>query len=180
MVKTTDQAKAVIGDVCSAIVALSKEKQKPLIAEELNFKKKKATLKESSTPKLARMLSSFSYSQILTHLQRKAFQEGVEFFQVNPAFTSVIGKIKFSKRYGLSTHHAAALCIARQFFKYSEVPSQCPMQVVHKNIQVACPLPDRNREQHVWTFWKRADRKLKVALAELFRGSPGPQICRTG
>ena len=119
------------------------------------------------------MLSSFSYSYILENLHRKAFQEGVQFFSVSPVLTSVIGQVKFAKRYGLSTHHAAALCIARRFYKFSEAPSKCPMKVVHKNVQVTCPLPERNREQHVWTFWIEASKKLKTALAAHVRASPG-------
>jgi IS605 OrfB family transposase len=176
--KEAAQTKALIGDVCQSIVALAKEKQKPIVVENLDFSKKKATLKEESTPKLARMLSSLSYSHILENLERKAFKEGVGFFRVNPAMTSIIGKVKFAKRYGLSTHHAAALCIVRRFFKFSEAPSKCPMKVVHKNIQVTCPLPERNRRQHVWKFWIGANRKLKAALAALLRGSQGPLYSR--
>ena len=178
--KTSDQAKALIGDVCKKIVNFAQERQKPIIAEKLDFKKKKARLKEESSSKLSRMLSSFSYSYILENLDRKAFKEGVGFFTVSPALTSIIGRIKFAKRYGLSIHHAAALCIARRFFKFSEAPSKCPMKVVHKNVQVTCPLPDRNRSQHVWTFWIKASKKLKTALAAHFRNSQGPLYCRSG
>ncbi len=177
--KTTAQAKALVGDICQSIVALAKEKQKPIVVENLDFSKKKASLKEHATPRLARMLSSLSYSHILENLERKAFKEGVGFFKVNPAMTSIIGKMKFAKRYGLSTHHAAALCIVRRLFKFSEAPSKCPMKVVHKNIQVTCPLPERNRRQHVWKFWVGANRKLKAALAALLRGSQGPLCSRS-
>jgi IS605 OrfB family transposase len=178
--RTKDQTKALIGDVCKNIVALALEKQKPIIAEKLDFKKKKASLKEESSSKLARMLSSLSYSHILENLERKAFQTGVEFFTVNPALTSIIGRIKFAKRYGLSTHHAAALCIARRFYQFSESPSKCSMKVVHKNVQVTCPLPVRNRRQHVWKFWIEASKKLKAALAAHCRVSPDPRYCRSG
>ena len=126
------------------------------------------------------MLSSFSYSCFLTNLERKAFQQGVELCKVSPAMTSIIGRIKFAKRYGLSTHHAAALCIARRFFQFSEAPSRCSMKVVHKSIQVTCPLPVRNREQHVWVFWRKASQKLKTALAAHFRASLYPRYCRSG
>jgi len=178
--KTADQAKALIGDVCKQIVALAKAAKKPLIAEQLDFKKKKSRLKEESSPKLARMLSSFSYARILENLEHKAFEEGVEFFTVSPVLTSVIGRVKFAKRYGLSIHHAAALCIARRFFRFSEAPSKCPMKVVHKNTQVTCPLPVRNRRQHVWKLWMETSRKLKAALAASSRGSPDPHYCRSG
>jgi IS605 OrfB family transposase len=177
--KTTDQIKALIGDACQKIVALAKEKQKPLVAEKLDFTKKKSTLKEESSSKQARMLSSLSYSHILKNLERKAFKEGVGFSTVNPAMTSIIGKIKFAKRYGLSIHHAAALCIVRRFFSFSEAPSKCAMKVSHKNIQVTCPLPVRNRRQHVWKFWREANRKLKAALAAHFRSSQDPRYSRS-
>ncbi len=177
--KSKDRAKAFIRDVAKEIVAFAKEKKKPIIAEKLDFTKKKATLKEDNKGR-ARMLSSFSYSHILESIERRAFKEGVEYLSVSPACTSIIGKIKFSKRYGLTAHHAAALCIARRFFKFSEAPSKCPMKVVHKNVQVTCPLPARNREQHVWVFWIGAYRKLKAALAAHFRVSPGPAHARPG
>src|SRR5205807_2406138 len=44
--KTTDQAKAIIGDVSAEIVEWAKATQKPLILEKLDFQKKKAQLKE--------------------------------------------------------------------------------------------------------------------------------------
>ena len=34
--------------------------------------------------------------------------------QVNPAYSSVIGRVKFMERYGLSVHQAAALTLARR------------------------------------------------------------------
>ena len=177
--KTKDQAKALIGDVSKQLIAFAKEKKKPIVLEKLDFTKKKQSLKEISK-KQARMLSSFHYKEFLSHVQAKAFREGVEVLFVNPAMSSIIGKIKFSKRYGLTVHQAAALCIARRFYQFSERPSQCPMKVVHKNIQVAFPLPARNRRKHVWTFWKEASLKLKAALAAHFRDSPVPLACRSG
>ncbi len=43
---------------------------------------------------------------------------------VNPAYTSVIGRINYAKRHGLSIHLAAALTIGRRYLRFSErVPS---------------------------------------------------------
>jgi len=117
--KTSHQSKALIGDMCKELVKLAKEKGKTLIIEELDFSKKKATLKEQGNTKYARMLSSFSYSAIKNGLTAKAWREGVEVCQVNPAYTSVIGRIKFANRYGLSIHHAAALTIGRRHLRAS-------------------------------------------------------------
>ena len=40
--------------------------------------------------------------------------------QVNPAFSSVVGRVKFMERYGLSVHQAAALVLARRLLGCSE------------------------------------------------------------
>lgn len=170
--KTKNRAKALIGDVCKKIVSIAKEAKKPIILEKLDFTKKKASLKEM-TPKQARGLSSFHYSQTLEGLQARAFKEGVEVYSVNTALTSIIGKIKYSYRYGYSVHHSAALCIARRYYKFSEALSKSPMKVVYKNIQVTCPVPARKRDQHVWKFWREAHRKLQTVLAAHFRARKG-------
>ncbi len=172
--KSKDQAKAIIGDAISKIIDFSLNRKKPLVVEKLDFTKKKRSL---STPKQARMLSSFSYSHILQSLAAKGFRLGVEIFSVNPAMTSIIGKFKFAKRYGFGNHHAAALCIARRKYQFSEAPSKSVMTVTYKNAHVTSSLPVRNREEHVWTFWKKADKKIKTALAAHFRArkrSPCP------
>ena len=57
------------------------------------------------------MLSSLAYTQVQTFLRARAFDAGIEVYEVNPAYTSVIGRYKFSGRYGMSAHNAAALVI---------------------------------------------------------------------
>lgn len=173
--KTKDQAKAIIGDAISKITSFALRKQKPLVVEKLDFTAKKRSF---ATPKQARMLSRFSYSHILESFKAKSFRLGVEIFSVNPAMTSIIGKFKFAKRYGFGNHHAAALCIARRKSQFSEAPSKSVMTVTYNNVHVTFSPPVRKREEHVWTFWKRADKEMKAALAAHFRirkRSPCPQ-----
>jgi IS605 OrfB family transposase len=151
--KTKNQAKAIISEVCKRTVILAKEKGKPIILEELDFTKKKNAIREGS-PKYARMLSSFSYSGVIQGITFKAFREGISVFFVNPAMTSIIGKMKFAMRYGMSNHHAAALCIARRHYRFSEAPSKSPMKMCYKNYHVTCPSPVRKRGEHVWILEK--------------------------
>ncbi|MFZ2538928.1 MAG: hypothetical protein WAX04_08495, partial [Oscillospiraceae bacterium] len=61
--KSSDQTKALIGDVASELVQWASSSQKPLILEKLDFQKKKGEIK--GTQKYARMLSSFAYSAII-------------------------------------------------------------------------------------------------------------------
>ncbi len=45
---------------------------------------------------------------------RKALRLGLTVVEVNPAYSSIIGRYKYADGYGLSTHEAAALVIARR------------------------------------------------------------------
>jgi len=167
--KNSHQSKALIGDACKKIVESAQEAKKPIVLEKLNFQQKKRILKEGCSS-YARMLSSFAYSSILTHIKSRAQKLGIEIKEVNPAYTSIIGRVKFSKRYGLSIHHAAALTIARRSLRFSEkLPSRLTDIPDGRGGHVALPVPVRNRVEHVWTLWKKLGKKLSVALAAHFR-----------
>lgn len=168
--KTKEQSLALIGDACSQVIDLAEQTAKPLIFEHLDFQKKKQALRETASPAEARNLSSFSYQSILTHLKSRAWKKQIEVHQVNPAFTSLIGRVKFAHRYGLSIHHAAALCIGRRFLHFSEkIPRHLDNIPDGKEGHVTFSLPVRNRDQHVWTSWRHLSKKLSVALAAHFR-----------
>ena len=168
--KSTNQAKAITGDVCTKLVEEAKTKGKHLVIERLQFQKKKAELKQQCSPKHARMLSSLAYTQFKQNLTSKGWQEGVEVLEINPAFTSVIGRVKFSKRYGLSIHQAAALTIGRRSLKVSErIPRHLEAIPDGKGGHVALSLPVRNRNKHVWSSWRILAQELKTVLAAHFR-----------
>ena len=168
--KSKEQSLALIGDACAQAVNHAEQTLKPLILEDLDFQKKKQSLRETCTRSQSRMLSSFSYQAVLTHLKSRAFRKQVEVTQVNPAFTSLIGRVKFASRYGLSIHHAAALCIGRRFLNLSEkVPRHLDKIPDGKEAHVALSLPVRNRDKHVWLQWRHLNKKLLAALAAHFR-----------
>ncbi len=168
--KTKGQLKALTGDVCKQIIARAIETKKPVVIEKLDFKKKKSTLGEKSQNKFSRLLSSFAYGLFFTFLSSCAYKNGIAVHQVNPAFTSIIGRMNYAKRYGLSVHLAAALCIARRYQKFSEAPCSPAGQIPDgKGGHVAFVLPARNRTKHVWHFWGQVKKKLSTALAAHFR-----------
>lgn len=167
--KSSNEARAIIGDATALAVAFAESTHKPLIFEELDFQKKKSSLKESNRA-YARMLSSFAYGSIITHLKSRCLKKGVFFKQVNPAYTSVIGRITYAARYGLSIHSAAALVIGRRYLRFSEkVPSTLSEIPDGKDGHVTLSLPVRNRSKHVWSLWSRISKKLRTALAAHFR-----------
>ncbi|OAD19997.1 hypothetical protein THIOM_004328 [Candidatus Thiomargarita nelsonii] len=121
-------------------------------------------------------------------------------YKVNPAFTSVIGRVKYASRYGLTVHHAAALVIALRlcrfyftsfrYFVSERAPSGCRNEVLipnNKGGHVTFPLPVRNRVREVWSFWRRVSRKLKsvvhvapvraAILTDRSSQTQGPLVC---
>ena len=166
--KSRHQAEALIGDAVASVVQYAKEAGKPVVIEKLDFRQKKANL-EGQSRKYSRMLSSFSYGKVKAYVISRGYREGVEVHQVNPAYSSVIGRVKFMERYGLSIHQAAALVLARRLLGCSErIPRRrvCP---VSNGGHVAFTVPARKRVKHVWTYWGAVSGQLRPALAAQHR-----------
>ena len=105
----------------------ARQARKPIVIERLDFQRKKAAL-EGESAKHSRMLSSFGYGRMKAYLLSRGYRQGVEVYQVNPAYSSVIGRVKFMERYGLSVHQAAALALARRLLGCREgipCPADC-------------------------------------------------------
>jgi len=93
----------------------------------------------------------------------------VEIIEVNPAYTSQIGKIEFGGRYGLSIHHAAAICIARRAAGFSEkLPNRAKIPDGN-GAHVAFIVPVWNRQRTFWAYLGEVSRKLRTALVEHLR-----------
>lgn len=168
--KSKNQLRALTGDLCKTIIDKAKETKKPLVIEKLDFQKKKQSLKEKGCSQWSRLLSSFSYGLFYVFLIARAYKHGIIIHQVNPAFTSIIGRINYANRYGLSIHLAAALCIARRYQKFSEAPCSPEGMIPDgKGGHVAFVLPARNRTKHVWHFWGQVKKKLTTVLAAHFQ-----------
>ncbi|MFX0092545.1 MAG: IS200/IS605 family accessory protein TnpB-related protein [Candidatus Hodarchaeota archaeon] len=83
--------------------------------EDLNFSKK-----YGASRKFNRVRSNFVYKRLINAIYSRAIKMQVAIQEVNPAYTSQIGEVKYSRRYGLNSHQAAALVIARRALYFSE------------------------------------------------------------
>ena len=140
-----------LGDAVASVVEYAWEVGKPIVIERLDFRQKKASL-EGESRRYSRMLSSFSYGKIKAYFLSRGYRQGVEIRRVNPAYSSVIGRVKFMERYGLTVHQAAALVLARRLLGCSErIPRRrvCP---AGNGGHVAFTVPARKRVKHVWTY----------------------------
>ena len=176
--KSQHQAEAIIGDAVASVVAYAREAGKTIVIERLDFRQKKAAL-EGESHRYSRMLSSFSYGKVKAYFVSRGYRRGVAVHQVNPAFSSVIGRVKFMERYGLSVHQAAALVLARRLLNCSERIPRRRVAPVGNGVQVAFTVPARKRVKHVWTYWGAISGQLRPALAAQHRlgrqrGQPNP------
>jgi len=119
---------------------------KGLVFEDLKFKHD-----ESYGKRLNRIFSNFSHRIIVSLLISKCLRKGIQFKQVNPAFTSNIGKLKYSKMYNLSIHQSAAYVIARRGLGFKER--------ISKHFQ---SLLKRWKQEQVsnWKCWSFLSKKL--------------------
>jgi transposase, IS605 OrfB family, central region len=187
--KTTTQAEALIEAAAIALNKLAKQSGKPLVLEKLDFSQKKTQLGEEQGPRYARMLSSLSYRKIRDAICARAAKDGVEVKIVNPKFTSVLGRINYASRYGLTVHQGAAVVIGRRAFdRFAKNPHtgknfkefglrETPIGRTGRDgvktitapdgrgAQVTFPYPVWNERKHVWTLLGRVSRKMKAALA---------------
>ena len=138
--KNTNQAEALIGDAVASVVQYAWEVGKPIVIEKLDFRQKKAVL-EGQSRKYFRMLSSFSYGKIKVYLISRGYRQGVEVHQVNPAYSSVVGRVKFMERYGLTVHQAAALVLARRLLGCSERVPRRWVAPIGNGVHVPSPYP---------------------------------------
>ena len=111
------------------LIAIAKERNKPIVIEDLNFAKKKQALQSGLNKKRNVQLSSFAYNKVKSLIVARAQDAGIEVMEVNPAYTSVIGKAKYSKRLGISVHKAASYVIARRGMRIEERETVFPMSL---------------------------------------------------
>ena len=149
--KRKNQQLAILHDVCHKIVDLCVKNKCPLVVEKLDFTAKKAQMREKGT-RYSRMLSYFSYGKITELLIQKTQMAGIEIIFQDPAYSSLIGLVKYLKLYGMSSDTAAALVLARRAMRLSE---RVPLQVAY---------PIMTMGKHVWSAWYALNQKLNKQL----------------
>lgn len=116
--KTSNQSLDNIACAVKQITDYVASKNKPIVIEKLDFSQKKKELKsyinDAKNKDYNVMLSSFAYRKIIELIKSRSYDKGIEVIEVNPAYTSKIGKFKYQNKYKLTTHQAASFVIARR------------------------------------------------------------------
>jgi IS605 OrfB family transposase len=152
-----------------------------VVAEALDFSKKKSAVTAEQGARYAGMLNGLAYATFGEALTSACQRHGIMLCRVNPAYTSIIGFAKFARPHGIDVHHAAACAIARRGQGFSErVPESVEVHL-GAGVHVTLPRPEVSHEigivekagkgrmplssrRHVWTSWFRIAQGRKAAL----------------
>ena len=161
------------------VAVIARDHHVPVVAERLDFARRKAELRSIDGPVRARALHELAYAIFGAALESACARQGVRLQRVNPAYTSIIGFAKFAKPHGLSVHHAAACAIARRGQDFSErLPSRVRVHLT-AGVHGTLPRPEVPRgagigdkvggglrspscRRHVWTLWSAVAKERKV------------------
>lgn len=149
------RTEAVLADAVTQLTTLAIKYQCPIVVEKLDFSDKKKRLREMSS-RHNRMLSGFAYSRFLQLLKARCFKLGIQLIEVNPAYSSLIGLIKFMSLYGMNSATAAALVVARRAMRLSERP---PPRTAYQGTEP---------RKHVWCDWRIIALRVKGASRHSF------------
>ena len=137
----------LIGLLTKQAVTIAKENNTAVAIENLKFKDDRDLRR-----KTARKIHQFVYAKFLQSLEREASRQGVEVIKVNPAYTSIIGKYKYQKQFGLTTHQAAAMVIARRAYNFKERLPKAVRNILPKKV--------KESNKHHWSKWYVANKTI--------------------
>jgi len=100
------------------IVDLAIEKGKAIAIE--NLKKLKRGMRGDGKAKLRKILHNWNAKKFMQKLKRVAMLKGVEVIEVNPAYTSVIGMLKYAPQLNIDKDVAGGYVIGRRALGFKE------------------------------------------------------------
>lgn len=104
--------------IAHEIIKIAKEEKKAIAIE--NLQKLPKGKRGDGFAKLRIRLQKWSYKRLLDKIEVLARRNGIEIIKINPAYTSVIGKLKYSPQYNIDKDIAGAFVIARRGLGYKE------------------------------------------------------------
>ncbi|WP_455919795.1 IS200/IS605 family accessory protein TnpB-related protein [Priestia megaterium] len=147
--KTNGQSTKILEAEAIALVDMAVQKNKPIIMEDIDTTLSK-TGDAYGNKKANRSKNIFAYRKMAQAIKSRAQKMGIAVIVVNPAYTSITGKLKYMRKFGISIHQVASYTIGRKGLGYKE---KAP-QVLRHHI-VRHPLP-------YWKQWWALNKKLHV------------------
>jgi IS605 OrfB family transposase len=155
--KSSHQITKIIENEAVSLVEYAIKHNKPSVLEKLDTTLSKVS-NTYGNKKANKQMSLFAYRKMISAIKSRAEKMGVAVFEVNPAYTSQIGKMKYMKKFGISIHQSAAYVIARRGMGYKEKLPPVLFSL----------LPEKMAGKHHWVHWKFAMNSLKDIRTHAF------------
>ncbi|MFP3254725.1 MAG: IS200/IS605 family accessory protein TnpB-related protein [Hydrogenobaculum sp.] len=104
--------------IAHQIIEIAKKENKAIAIE--NLDKLPKGKRGDGFAKLRSRLQKWSYKRLLNKIEILAKRNGIEIRKVNPAYTSLIGKLKYAPQFNIDKDIAAAFVIARRGLRFKE------------------------------------------------------------
>jgi IS605 OrfB family transposase len=111
---TSPQVTTGLGEAVKVLIERAKLSKAPIVIERLDFKKSKSKLKAGQDKKFNKTISSLVTKKFKDILKARCAESSIELISVNPAYTSLIGRLKYANQFDNNVHQAAAMVIARR------------------------------------------------------------------
>lgn len=156
MGKSTGQITKIIEAEVIRLVDLAYRYNKPIVIEKLDTTQSRAGDRYGNK-RVNRMKSMFAYKKMTSAILGCADKMGVAVFQVNSAYTSISGKMKYMRKLGISIHQSAAFTIGRRGLGYKEKVPQVLQPYIPK------------KEAHHWTHWHQLNNRLDIRTHHFYQ-----------
>lgn len=154
----------LIGVLAKVVVDAALFLGKPIALEDLNFGKDRL----DTSKKFNRMASNFPFAKMVEAICRRATKEGVSFKLTPCRHTSTIGYWKYTRRFAVPVHCAAALVVGRRAMGYRERVTRELKQLLAQIKQSltqgvsSSPREGKGMTRRVEAYFERLDRKLPL------------------
>jgi IS605 OrfB family transposase len=113
-----DKREYLSWQIAHQVVEIAKREGKAIVVE--NLEKIPKGKRGDGMPKLRQKLQKWIYKRLMEKIEIVCKRNGVQLIKVNPAYTSVIGKIKYAPIYRIDKDVAGAYVIARRGLGFKE------------------------------------------------------------
>jgi len=138
--------------IAHQVVNIAKEKGKAIAIEDL--KKVRKGYRGDGKAKLRKRLHNWNFKGLLSKIERVARLNGIEVVKVNPAFTSVIGSLKYAPQLNIDKDIASAYVIGRRALGFKE-------EIPENYLKL---LSDREYIEYALYCYEEKERELKETL----------------
>jgi len=104
--------------IAHQVLESAKRERKAIVVE--NLEKLPKGKRGNGLPKLRQKLQKWIYKALLQKIEIVAKRNGIQVIKVNPAYTSIIGKLKYAPLYNIDKDTAGAYVIARRGLGFKE------------------------------------------------------------